>query len=270
MASPYMTKERVRDTVSIIDSLLHYLEMFLESDGENFYDKIEYSAPHEEEDEDERADMIDNITKHNIVKLDMFNYEFISYLKSQPSSYIAFMKSELLPQVMPTMKSVLEREGVEIKIYKYEEDSDFMHDVYLVLKGSYLLFTHLDAILAGEENDTDCALDYRLSFLGSYLDEEDNDDELEAIALPLPNAFTWFGTPAELACMMDMLHEKGYIEVPKRTNGERNNEGFSKMIGSHFRLAQGSEKSVLNNLKDSRITPDNQFQVAMNKLPMKR
>lgn len=164
----------------------------------------------------------------------------------------------------------MEREGVEIKIYKYEEASDFMHDVYLVLRGSYLLFTRLEALLAGDENNTDYTLDYRLSFLGSYLDGEDNDDESESVALPLPNAFTWFGTPADLAHMMDLLHEKGYIEVPKRTSGERNNECFSRMIGSHFRLAQGSEKSVLNNLKDSRITPDNQFKIAMDKLPQKR
>lgn len=35
MASPYMTKDRVRDTMLTIDSLAHYLEMFLESDGED-------------------------------------------------------------------------------------------------------------------------------------------------------------------------------------------------------------------------------------------
>lgn len=269
MASPYMTKDRVRDTMLTIDSLSHYLDMFLESNNGDFYDKIDYEASNKDEVDDERADMIDNIIKHNVVNLDMFNYEFIPYLRSQPDSYVAFLKTELIPTVLPVLKNILEREGVENKIYKYE-DCDFVHDVYLVLKGSHLLFTRLEALLAGDENDTDCALDYRLSFLGSYLDEEDNDDESEAVALPLPNAFTWLGTPAELACMMDMLHEKGYIEVPKRTSGERNNEGFSRMIGSHFRLAQGSEKSVLNNLKDSRITPDNQFKIAMDKLPQKR
>lgn len=31
MASPYMTKDRVRDTMLTIDSLAHYLEMFQES-----------------------------------------------------------------------------------------------------------------------------------------------------------------------------------------------------------------------------------------------
>lgn len=29
MASPYMTKDRLRDTMLTIDSLAHYLEMFL-------------------------------------------------------------------------------------------------------------------------------------------------------------------------------------------------------------------------------------------------
>ena len=69
---------------------------------------------------------------------------------------------------------------------------------------------------------------------------------------------------------MDTLNEKGYIDAPLRANGERNNEAFNKIIGSHFRLADGSERSVLNNLKDSRITPDNQFKITMDKLPKKR
>lgn len=268
MSSPYMTKDRVRDTMLIIGSLAHCLEKFSESEGDDFYDKIEYSVSNAEEiDSDERADMIDNVIRHNVVKLDMFNYEFVPYLRSQPESYIAFLKAELMPAVLPAMKSILEQKDIENKIFRHEE-SDLMHDVYLVLKGAYLLFTRLDALLSGDENDTDYALDYRLSFLGSYLDDEK--DESEAAPMPLPNAFMWFGTPAELACLMDTLHEKGYIETPKRTNGERNNEGFSRMIGSHFRLAKGSEKSVLNNLKDPRITPDNQFKIVMDKLPKKK
>jgi len=69
---------------------------------------------------------------------------------------------------------------------------------------------------------------------------------------------------------MNTLNEQGYIDAPLRANGERNNEGFNKIICSHFRLANGSERSVLNNLKDSRITPDNQFKIIMDKLPKRR
>lgn len=267
MAIPYMTKDRVRDTMTIIESLAHCLKAFIDSDGDDFYDEIEYSTstPEEDREEGEREDMIDKMIKYNVVMLDLFNNEVIPYFRSQPESYIAFLRTELIPSVLPAMKAVLEQDGVENKIYRYE-DSDFMHDVYLVLNGSYQIFTRLDSLLAGEEKDADRALNYSLSFLGSYLEEKDG----EVNPAPLSNAFTWFGTPAELACLMSTLHEKGYIEAPNRTNGERNNEGFGKMIGSHFRLAEGSEKSVLNNLKDSRITPDNQFYLVMNKLPKKR
>lgn len=134
MAIPYMTKDRVRDTMTIIESLAHCLKAFIDSDGDDFYDKIEYStsAPEEDREEGEREDMIDKMIKYNVVMLDLFNNEVIPYLRSQPESYIAFLRTELIPSVLPAMKAVLEQDGVENKIYRYE-DSDFMHDVYLVL-----------------------------------------------------------------------------------------------------------------------------------------
>ena len=80
-----------------------------------------------------------------------------------------------------------------------------MHDIFLVLKGLYMLLTNIDDFLSKELLPGGYPLNYSLS----RYPEEDEDNEDEEENEPLLNTFVWYGTPAELACLMGTLNEKG-------------------------------------------------------------
>ena len=256
----------MRELVDNINLLAQYLTIFLdESDRDFFYKEIDSKLFGQNATGKDEIRM-DEIMKHNVVNADLFVFELIPYLKAQPESYISYFKQELLPEPVELLRDIFQNTNdIETRIFRYQ-NSDLLHDTYLVLKAALRLFENLDTLIESNDDALDDYLEYRLSFLGINNDT-DNEKELN---IACHNAFTWYGTPAELACLMDTLNEKGYIDAPLRVNGDRNNEGFNKMVGSHFRLADGSEKSVLNNLKDNRITPDNQFKIAIDKLPKKK
>jgi hypothetical protein len=262
MLVPFITKDKMRELVDNISLLAHYLITFLEEkDSDLFYKEFD-SKLFGQTIVGEKEIRMDEIMKHKVISADLFVFELVPYLKEQPDSYLSYLKQELLAEPTELLRDVLQYDDIEIKIFHYQ-NSDLLHDTYLVLKAALRLFDNLDTLIKSDDDALDEYLEYRLSFLGI---NDDKDKELNITH----NAFTWYGTPAELACLMDTLNEKGYIDAPLRANGERNNESFNKIIGSHFRLADGSEKSVLNNLKDSRITPDNQYKIAIDKLPKKR
>ena len=83
----------------------------------------------------------------------------------------------------------------------------------------------------------------------------------------LHSAIKWKGSPAELACLFTTLADNGYIDCPDRKDGGRNNAAFARLIYSHINISNGSFDTLVNNLKDSRITANNQFKIAMDRLP---
>ncbi len=99
-------------------------------------------------------------------------------------------------------------------------------------------------------------------------DVPDNVEVVPVVYITL-DAIEWKGSPSEIALLMSTLADKGYIDYPMRKNGARNSAEFHRNICQHFSLHNGSVVSILNSLKDNRITPDNLFQLAMDKIPHK-
>lgn len=263
MAKQLITKDRIKDFFLIAKYLGHILETYLKYGDDKYLKKLNIGFT-DNTDKTPFGQKVYEYVIGEVRLLDVINYELIHFMQCQPELYISYLKKEIFPQVISDLERILSIKDIEHQIFKSGKIDD-MYDIFLVLNGLHTLLVNIDDLISGKISD-DSALDYRLSTMSTYPEKECEEEDNE----PLHNAFTWYGTPAELACLMGTLNEKGYIDAPKRSNGDRNNEGFNKMISSHIRLDDGSNKSVLNNLKDNRMTPDNLFLLAMNKLPKKR
>ncbi len=264
----------IKSMVHSIDNIVEYLDLFLEHGELGLYPHFEYEYYINEElielDKSNREDHIDNLIINCARELHIFNKNIIPYPKAEPESYTEYLLDELFVDSVKRMDTFFAKKNIERKIFQAELDSDIIWDQYLILKCAWYIIGNLKEITSGENKEFEKEINYKLSFSGhmeQYEDIETSDDSEESDTQANYNAFRWFGSPAELSTLMQTLADNGYIDTPYRKDGGRNNEGFSRKICSIFQLDKGSVKSVLNNLKDSRITPDNNFKLAMDKLP---
>jgi len=180
MAIPFMTKDRMRELVDNINLLAQYLTIFLdEMDRDVFYKEVDSKLFGQDETDNDEIRM-DEIIKHKVVSADLFVFELIPYLKAQPESYISYFKQELISEPVELLRDIFQNTNdLETKIFRYQ-NSDLLHDVYLILKAALRLFENLDTLLESNDDALDDYLDYRLSFLGIY-DDVDTEKEFNIV-----------------------------------------------------------------------------------------
>ena len=269
---PHMVKDEIKRTLYVFEMYYDYFDKCIEYGELDFYDYITIDANDNTEviTEEEKPDYVDSCMMRSISAIYWFNREIIKYLRGERKSYRDFFITELIPKHVETLCRILSRKDIELTIFRFEIDSNATYDIFLNLNCLYQILSNVENLIDDDEA-LKKLLDYNLTYsngIPNYNSEAvEDDDNLKDNEASRMDAFGWCGTPSELASLMSTLADNGYINSPTRKNGERNNEGFARQIQSHFKLNSGSHRTVLNSLKDNRITPDNQFKIAMDKLP---
>ncbi|MFI3293052.1 MAG: hypothetical protein SNI70_05990 [Rikenellaceae bacterium] len=213
-------------------------------------------------------------------RITIFNHQIVDFLQNEYPQYQQRFIREVAPKQIDNLRDLMEKfdypdiefESVEKKINYAWEISDGINSATAALEGLLEILENIEGLIE-DSSDLEHILDYQITFndtlkdmgfKSSYfeIDEEEIDHNTDT--------FTWNGTPSELALLFFTLVDNGYIEPPLLTDGKVNKSGLSRKISTHFNLVKGSFKSVLNALGENTITPDNQFYIAMNKVPRNR
>lgn len=264
---PPITKDEIKKRLYVFELYYDYFDKCIEYGELDFYDYITFS----EEDysfeisDEQKPDYVDASMMRSINDIYLFNNEIVSYLRSEPKSYQDYFRTELIPKHIERLHKILSREDIELTIFRFEIDSDTTYDIYKNLNCLYQIFTNIEQVI--EDNVAlKTLLDYRINSTELEIDKENKGDEEEEFT-PRKDAIMWHGTATELAALMGSLADNGYINPPLQKNGERNNQAFMEIIQDHYKLHDGSFRTLVNSLRDNPLTPDNRFKIAMNKIP---
>lgn len=258
---------------------IHYLEMYAKyglgemNDHIVFYyeDPIDKDVDgyHERIDKDAKSSQIEADIKQCLDTIHSLNYCLIDYLQGESKSYQNYFRNEVSPKYTTSIKALFANKDLELNIFKEEYDADLLHDVYMALEAMGQILENQESLIA-DNSDLKRILSYNLSILKREPKPQmlgmgkdvDNDEPVN-----LHDALNWNGTPAELAYLFSSLADNGYITPPGRRDGNRNNAAFARQIYSHINILNGSFDTLVNNLKDNRIAANNQFKLAMDRLP---
>lgn len=258
-----------------VEFAIHYLDMYAQYGFCNMCEHITFY--YEKDQENEVEDVLDDIKPYRIAEdikqclntVHALNYCLIDFLQGESSSYQDYFRTEISPKYIKAIEDLFAHKDLELMIFREEYEADILHDVYMALAAMYEILKNQESLIS-DSSELERILSYNLSTLRhepkpqligvKRVDEAQN-------PINLHDAIKWSGTPAELAYLFSTLAENGYIVSPDRKDGNRNNAAFARQIYSHFNILDGSFDTLVNNLKDNRISANNQFKLAMDKLP---
>lgn len=274
-----MSKTFITFVLPEVGFAIHYLDMYAQyglCEMDNHI-TLYYEEYIDKDAKDYNADLERDVKPYRI-KADIkaclttvhsLNYCLIDFLQSESISYQNYFRTEISPKFINEVENLLAHKDLELNIFREERDADILHDVYMALDAMYKILKSQESLIL-DNSELKNILSYNLSMLchspkTPMLDSERSQDV--ETPMHLHNAIEWNGSPAELACLFTTLADNGYINYPDRKDGGRNNAAFARLIYSHINIANGSFDTLVNNLKDSRITANNQFKIAMDRLP---